>query len=193
MKNVTSELSEYLNTQKHIISCDLYELQLANGNSYYYTDADIDIIYNGKIYLHNKLLIKRQQTKINECVVVDTMSITINTNRNDTIESKSVMLAAHDGILDRAKLSLKRGFFNATKLIGAIELFGGNVEIKKCGGIGLELTVKAETQGLAQEFPIRKYYPQGTYSTTNGSITASGTNDERCIITPFVPLKEVLL
>ncbi len=193
MKDVAFQLADHLNTARNFVSCDLYELKLANGNTYYYTNADRDITHDGITYRHNALLVKRQQTKINDRVVVDTMTVTISANSRDTIEGKPLLLAAHDGTLDFAKLHLSRCFFRESTVLGAIGLFGGNVEVKKCGGLGLELTVKAKTQGLSQEFPVRKYYPQGTYSTVNGSISAGANDDDSCLIAPFVPLKEVLL
>jgi hypothetical protein len=193
MKTVTSKLESYLNTKKHFVSCDLYELQLANGNTYYYADCDQDIVFGGNTYLHNALLIKRQQTKINDRVVVDTMTITISANSRDLINGKPILLAAHDGLLDRARLFLRRCFFEGGTVLDAVELFGGIAEVKKCGGIGLELTVKAKTQGLAQEFPLRRYYPQGTYSTTDGVITSDDETNDYVLIAPFVPLKEVLI
>ena len=76
MKSVTATLSNYLNNTINIVSCDLYELQLANGNTYYYCDTDMDISYNGNIYKHNALLLERQNTKLNDRVVVDTMTVT---------------------------------------------------------------------------------------------------------------------
>lgn len=193
MKDVSFLLADHLNTARNFVSCDLYELTLASGNTYHYTNADRDITYDGITYRHNALLVKRQQTKINDRVVVDTMTVTISANSKDTIEGKPILLAAHDGTLDFAKLHLSRCFFRESTVHGAIGLFGGNVEVKKCGGLGLELTVKAKTQGLSQEFPVRKYYPQGTYSTANGSISAGTSDDDSCLIAPFVPLKEVLL
>ena len=193
MKSVATTLGTHLNTKKNFVSCDLYELQLANGNKYFYTNCDQDITFEGNVYLHNALLIKRQQTKINDRVVVDTMAVTISADSSDKIEGKPILLAAHDGILDRAKLFLKRCFFENGNAIGAIDLFGGIAEVKRCGGIGLELTVKAKTQGLAQEFPIRRYYPQGTYSTSNGVITSDDETNDYALITPYVPLKEVLI
>lgn len=194
MKDVSSQLMNHLNTARNFVSCDLYELKLVSGNTYYYTNADRDITHDGITYRHNALLVKRQQTKINDRVVVDTMTVTISANSKDTIEGKPLLLAAHDGTLDFAKLHLSRCFFRESTVLGAIGLFGGNVEVKKCGGLSLELTIKAKTQGLSQEFPVRKYYPQGTYSTTtSGSISAGTSDDDSCLIAPFVPLKEVLL
>lgn len=193
MKTVSNALANYLNNTRNFQSCDLYELQLANGNKYYFNNTDIDVVFDGKTYLHNVLLLKRQKTKINERVVVDSMTITINANASTLLEGKPIFLAAHDGALDMAKLYLRRCFFKDGVVVDVINLFGGNVEVKKCGGIKLEIVVKAKTQGLAQEFPIRKYYPQGTYSTVGNSVSANTGDDASCLITPFVPQKEALL
>ena len=193
MKTVSNALANYLNNTRNFQSCDLYELQLANGNKYYFNNTDIDVVFDGKTYLHNVLLLKRQKTKINERVVVDSMTITINANASTLLEGKPIFLAAHDGVLDMAKLYLRRCFFKDGVVVDVINLFGGNVEVKKCGGIKLEVVVKAKTQGLAQEFPIRKYYPEGAYSTTGGRVISTGVTNDTCLIAPFVPRREVLL
>lgn len=194
MKTVSESLSNYLNREKNMISCDLIELHLADGSTYYYTSADKDVDWDGKKYLHNQLLIQRQQVKINDCLVVDTMTVTITATNQTKLGSKGIMLAAHDGTLDRAALQLKRCFFDSSaNILDVLGIFGGNAEVKNCAGLRLELTVKAKTQGLSQEFPRRKYYPQGAYSTIGGKVTASDSDSETCIIAPFVPLKEVLM
>lgn len=43
------------------------------------------------------------------------------------------------------------------------------MEVKSAGGIKIQLTVKARTQGLNMDFPIRKFYAQGTYTTNSSS------------------------
>ena len=193
MKDVGTGLENYLNTEKHMTSCDLFELRLPDGGVYYYTDADRDILYDGHNYQHDVLLIKRQQVKVNDSVVVDTLSVNIKADKTAKIGSTPLLKAAHDGTLDMSKLYLRRCFFRDAVVIGAIGLFGGKVEVKSCGGLGLDLTVKAVTQGLSQEFPVRNYYPQGTYSTKGGTITASTDSTAGCLIAPYVPLKEVLM
>jgi hypothetical protein len=193
MKQVNESLETYLNTEKNLISCDLFELYLQDGSRYYYTDADINLTYDGKTYLHDKLLLKRQQVKIHDSVVVDTMTVNLYATNSTKLGALPLFAAAHAGTLDCATLYLKRCFFRGDAVIGVIDLFGGSVEVKKCGGLNLELTVKAKTQGLSQEFPRRKYYPQGIYSTVGDRITASTDSTDDCLITPFVPLKEVLL
>ncbi len=202
MKTVSNELATYLNTEKNFISCDLFELVLANGNTYRYANTDCDIIWDGKPYLHDALLIKRQQIKLQSQVTVDTLSVSIFTDKDhaaDLIDGTPVMAAAHSGVLDGAKMYLKRCFFRtgdglpSATAIGVVSLFGGDVEIKSSGGIRLDLTIKSKTQGLSQEFPRRKYYPQGSYTTTSGKVISTGTTNDTCLIAPFVPRKEVLL
>lgn len=202
MKTVSNELATYLNTEKNFISCDLFELVLANGNTYRYANTDCDIIWDGKTYLHDALLIKRQQIKLQSQVTVDTLSVSIFTDKDhaaDLIDGTPVMAAAHSGVLDGAKMYLKRCFFRtgdglpSATAIGVVSLFGGDVEIKSSGGIRLDLTIKSKTQGLSQEFPRRKYYPQGSYTTTSGKVISTGTTNDTCLIAPFVPRKEVLL
>lgn len=194
MKEVSKDLNTYLNTAKNLTSCDLYELDLTDGRKFYYADTDMDIVYNGQAYLHNRLLIKRAQIKLQSEVVVDTMTVTIYAGRQDKLDTEQILKAAHEGVLDRSTLYLRRCFFRDTTIIDAISLFGGNVEVKSAGGIKLELTVKAKTQGLNMSFPVRKYYPQGTYSVSTGNqVIASTDTDSTCLICPYVPRKEVLL
>lgn len=194
MKEVTNSLEKHLNEVKNIISCDLYRLVLANGAEYYYADFDIDVLHNNKTYLHNAMILKRRNISIDDKVAVDSLTVTCYVSTRDAVESKAFIKAAHDGTLDRARLYLSRAFFDLNNsIIGVIDLFGGNVEVKSAGGIKIELTVKAATQGLHMDFPIRKYYPQGTYSVSGDTIVSSAETDKTTLVAPFIPLKEVLL
>ena len=194
MKAVTDALASYLNTEKEMNVCDLYTLTLFDGTAYYYTDADKDITYNGHTYLHDALLLKREQTKINNVISVDSMTVSNYATVDDKLGDKPIFLAAHDGALDRATLALSRCFFDADgNTIGAVDLFSGITEVKSCGGLLMKLTVKSKVQGLSQEFPRRRFYPQGTYSTSGGKVSSSTEEDSASVIAPYVPLKEVLL
>ena len=84
-------------------------------------------------------------------------------------------------------------FNNSGEIIGVIDLFSGTTEVKSCGGLVMQLTVKSKVQGLSQEFPRRRFYPQGTYSTSGGKVSSQTDEDSASVIAPFVPLKEVLL
>lgn len=195
MKDATNALAEYLNTQKNMTSCDIYELTLKNGNVYRFADFDKDVIYNGNVYSASLVgMPKRQQINLKSQAVVDSMNITIYSDAHDLVENVRLNKAAHDGLLDRATLALSRCFFGANgSVIGAIKLFAGIAEIQQCGGLSLQLTVKAKTQGLNMEFPVRKYYPQGIYNTVGDTIRSDTEDSETCIIVPFIPLREVLM
>ena len=194
MKSVTDALANYLNSKNEMVACDLYTLTLYSGTTYYYTDADHDITWNGNTYLHDSFILKRQQTKINNVISVDSMTISIDATVDDTLGDKPVFLAAHDGAFDRATLSLSRAFFGTDgNITGVIDLFSGTTEVKSCGGLTLSLAVKSKVQGLSQEFPRRRFYPQGTYSTSGGRVSSQSEEDSASVIAPFVPLKEVLL
>lgn len=194
MKSVTEELAKYLNTQKEMVSCDLYDLTLFSGTAYYFTDADHDVTYGGHTYLHNAIMLKREQTKLNNVVSVDSMTVSIYATIEDKLGDKPILLAAHDGAFDRATLAMSRCFFDLDgNITGAIDLFSGITEVKSCGGLLMKLTVKSKVQGLSQEFPCRRFYPQGTYSTSGGKVSSSTEEDSASVIAPYVPLKEVLL
>lgn len=194
MKSVENTLSDYLNTQKEMVSCDLYTLTLFDGATHYYTNADRDIVYDGHTYLHDAFRIKREQTKINNVISVDSMTVSIYATLEDKLGDKPIFLAAHDGAFDRATLSLSRCFFDLDgNITGVIGLFSGITEVKSCGGLTMKLTVKSKVQGMSQEFPRRRFYPQGTYATSGGKVSSSTEEDSASVIAPFVPLKEVLL
>ena len=194
MKEVTTTLADYLNTKKEMQACDLYVLSLFSGSTYYYTDADHDVVYDSHTYLHNALLLKREQTKINNTISVDSMTVSIYATKDDKLDDTPIFLAAHDGSLDRGTLSMSRCFFDADdNIMGVVGLFSGTTEVKSCGGLQMKLTVKSKVQGLSQEFPRRRFYPQGTFASSGGTVSASSTEDSGTVIAPFVPLKEVLL
>ena len=194
MKNTTNEVLEYLSTSKNLLVCDIYTLTLKNGNVYRFADFDTDVDYGGFTYSHTLMgLPKRQQIKLQSQVTVDSMTVEIYNGADDLIENMQLNKAAHDGILDRAMLSLSRCYFDNQTVLGAVQLFSGMVEIKQCGGLSLQITAKAKTQGLNMEFPLRRYYPQGVYINDNNTVRSSSDNTETCLITPYVPLREVLL
>ncbi len=194
MKDTTDELAKYLNTQKEMISCDLYTLTLYGGSEYHFTDADRDVISDGVTFKHDAFLFKREQTKINNVISVDSMTISIFATAEDKLGDKPLFLAAHDGTLDRATLAMSRCFFDLEgNVIGVVGLFSGITEVKSCGGLAMKLTVKSKVQGMSQEFPRRKFYPQGTYASNGTTVTSSTEEDSASVIAPYVPLKEVLL
>lgn len=199
MKEVNEALRQHLNNDKHFNSCDLYELRLKSGVSYYWADADADISHDGNIYKSNGPIIVREKISTTSTVSVDKMSVSISTNEQDKIGGIPIMAVAHNGGFDGAEMSLKRAFFDDNyKIIGVVGLFTGTCEVSQGGGLTLKLSVKSIVQKFNIEYPNRRYYPQCPFSIYSkecgvdirrfrkqGKVTAlAGTNSIR-IDVPF--------
>lgn len=191
MKEISDVLRQHLNSDKSFFSCDLYELRLKSGVSYYWADADADVAVGGNTYKSNGPIIVREKIATNSTVSVDKMNVSISCNEQDQIGGVPIMAVAHNGGFDGAELTLRRAFFDESwKIIDTIALFTGLCEVTQGGGLTLKLSVKSIVQKLNIEYPNRRYYPQCPYSVYSkecgvdihnfrkkGKVTAlSGTN-----------------
>lgn len=165
MKEVGQILSNHLSTSQSFLSCDLYELKLKSGISYYWADTDADVNYGGHTYKGDGPIITREKIATNSTVSVDKLSVTITANQSDQIGGVPVLEVAHNGGLDGATLDLRRAFFDdAGKVIECIDLFHGICEVTQGGGFILKISAKSVVQKLNIEYPNRRYYPQCPYS-----------------------------
>ena len=165
MKEVGQILSNHLSTSQSFLSCDLYELKLKSGISYYWADSDVDVNYGGHTYKGDGPIITREKIATNSTVSVDKLSVTITANQNDMIGGVPVLEVAHNGGLDDATLDLRRAFFDENgKVIDCIDLFHGICEVTQGGGFILKISSKSVVQKLNIEYPNRRYYPQCPYS-----------------------------
>lgn len=165
MKEVGQILSNHLSTSQSFLSCDLYELKLKSGISYYWADTDADVNYGGHTYKGDGPIITREKIATNSTVSVDKLSVTITASQSDQIGGVPVLEVAHNGGLDGATLDLRRAFFDdAGKVIECIDLFHGICEVTQGGGFLLKISAKSVVQKLNIEYPNRRYYPQCPYS-----------------------------
>lgn len=165
MKEVGQILSNHLSTSQSFLSCDLYELKLKSGISYYWADTDADVNYGGHTYKGDGPIITREKIATNSTVSVDKLSVTLTASQNDQIGGVPVLEVAHNGGLDGATLDLRRAFFDdAGKVIECIDLFHGICEVTQGGGFILKISAKSVVQKLNIEYPNRRYYPQCPYS-----------------------------
>jgi len=65
MKEVSEVLRNHLNTEKHFNSCDLYELRLKSGVSYYWSESEASVSYDSKIYKGDGPIIVRDKIATN--------------------------------------------------------------------------------------------------------------------------------
>ena len=165
MKEVGQILSNHLSTSQSFLSCDLFELKLKSGISYYWADTDVDVNDGGHTYKGDGPIITRGKIATNSTVSVDKLSVTITASQNDQIGGVPVLEVAHNGGLDGATLDLRRAFFDdAGKVIECIDLFHGICEVSQGGGFILKISAKSVVQKLNIEYPNRRYYPQCPYS-----------------------------
>lgn len=193
MKQVSGELNNYLNNERHFLTCDLYRLALANGSIYYFCDFDVDLAYDGKVWEHNKGIFSRDQVKLSGEPTVDNMTITIACDRNDMLSTMQLMKAAHDGVLSGSNLTLYKAYFRADNtVVGVVTLFNGLCEVSSAGGLIIKLTCKSYVQGLSQSLPVRIFAPQSAYAVVNGTVTTSST-DTTTMQIPLKPSQRVLV
>lgn len=192
MKQVNTELSQYMTTEKHFEICDLYCIVLRNGDAYYISDYDIDVEFDGHIWEHSKGLFQRDQLKLTGEPTVDSLTVTISCDKKDTIAGIPLMKAAHDGTFSGCDLTLSKVYFSKGVPIGSVQLFNGFCEVSEAGGIRIKLVCKSYVQGLSQNIPIRIFAPQSAYTTLNGVVTTSST-DKTTMLVPLKPSQRVLV
>lgn len=196
MKNCTLDLARQLNEENEFICCDLFSLTLPNGSVNRVADFDKDISFGGRLYKADKFIVSREQTKTAGTPSVETLSVTLNTDRShgDTVDGKYLLQAVHDGTLDDAYLALSRAYMDAETgaILGVLPLFNGRCEIGSCGGIACKLNVKSETVGLNASVPLRTFAPQNVYQEENGVVSTASKDTYTCMI-PLKPSKNVLV
>lgn len=192
MKAVSQAIVEYLNTNKHFECCDLYQLELANGSAYYIADYDKDVTVGGRTW-DRGMIIQRGQVKAVGEPSVDAMTVTVACDREDVFGGVPFLQACHNGLLSGGILTLYRAFFTDGQCIGHYAVFSGRTEVQSAGGLRAQLNVKAETQGLNQQVPLRIFAPQSAYKkTTDGDIVVS-ESDTVTMLVPLKPSNNVLL
>lgn len=196
MKNCTLDLARQLNEENEFICCDLFTLTLPNGSVNRVADFDKDINFGGRLYKADKFVASREQTKTAGTPNVETLSVTLNTDRShsDTVDGKYLLQAVHDGTLDDAYLALSRAYMDAETgaVLGVLPLFNGRCEIVSCGGISCKLNVKSETVGLNASVPLRTFAPQNVYQEEDGVVSTASKDTYTCMI-PLKPSKNVLV
>lgn len=193
MKTVSQAIQEYLNIKKNFQCCDLYQLVLSNGSTYYIADYDKDVTVSGRTWTR-RMIIKRGQVKTAGEPNVDTMSITIACDRNDVFDNVPFLQACHNGLLSGGILTVYRAFFDdGGQCIGHYAVFSGKTEVTGAGGLKAQLNVKAETQGLSQQVPLRIFAPQSAYKKDSDGDIVVSESDTVTMLIPLKPSNNVLL
>jgi len=166
MKTCSNELKTFLHTATVFHKCDLYEITLASGTVLRYADYDMPItLSDGRVFSHKGPLFTRGKTKLTAKIEVDSMDITVESDATDLIGTATWQEAAQNGAFDNADLTLYKCFMSAPGVVvGALEWFGGYVDVEGGGGLEMDWKVKSYMQRLNVDYPLRKYYPTCPYT-----------------------------
>lgn len=196
MKNITTELSQFLNSATTAYIVDLFKLKLKSGATYYFCYGDVDISYGGNLYKCDMFICKRNQVKLSGAPTIDTLTMTLydDTEHNTQIDGKAIFKAAYEGSLDDAIMVAYRAYIDeeTNTTMGALEIFQGRCETSTVSGISVQITVKSEATGLNDKLPPRIYAAQSAYYTNSSGTVVSSSSDEGTMMIPLKPASSIL-
>lgn len=166
MKQVSDELREHLHSRKEFLKCDLYELTLQSGLIFRYANYDMNItLPDGRVFFYRGPQFKRERTKLSSEITVDKMNVNVLVDQTDKIGNAPMLHIAHNGGFDDAQLSVYKCFVDTPGVVvGTVEMFTGDINVKDGGGIEMNWEVKSKVQKLNVDYPLGKYYPTCPYS-----------------------------
>ena len=202
MKQCTTELAAYLNTHQEYKACNLFAINLADGNVIYTTDFDKDVVFENHVFRHDLFIMKREQAKTSGTPEVDTTTLTLYADRqhNDLVNNTYVLEAIHKGAFEGAYLAVWRAFFDSEvnttqdtqiRPYGALKCFTGRIELSSCNTICAKFSVKAETTGLNASLPVRVFQAQSSFANVDGDVVEYSGDAITCVI-PLKPSQNVL-
>ena len=155
--------------------------------SLYYTNADVPITYQGRVFVANSILIDGLKFKCSVGLEVDQQQITIAARPADTFGGVPFLQAMRNGLLDGAEITRTRVFLNSwspsdcANPIGGTILFKGRVgTVDSIGRTSAQVTVNSDLVPLDIQMPRNLYAPNcqhRLYDTGCGLIkSAHGTS-----------------
>jgi uncharacterized phage protein (TIGR02218 family) len=164
MRSASTPLINYLNAGRVFRMADLYTFALVGGTVLRYTDADIDLAYQGDTF--SRFLISRTKTKASIGVEVDEVTVTVSASTSDLINGMPWMAAVSSGALDGALITVQRIFMPTwgDTSLGALMMFGGRTSDVNIGRSEAQISIKSELELFNTELP-RDLYQSGCLNT----------------------------
>lgn len=153
MKNASPGLIALLNSGTQFFMADLYTFMLTGGVIQRYTNADVDITYNGNLF--SKFIISRSKTKVSVGLEVDILDIRINPSPADMLAGFPWVSSVRNGRLDGAVVRLEKVFMPTwgDTSLGAVQLFQGRVAPADFSRTEVKLQAKSELELLDTQLP----------------------------------------
>ncbi len=157
MKQATTNLLNIL-ASNQFINAHLFKFVLKSGTTLYYTDADINIIYNNNVYLSDAPLITGVQYKLSRGLEVNTFDLDLTVKPSHTINGQSWMVAVRSGALDGVIITIYKAFMlNWTDTAEAVHLFTGFVGEATHANQTIKLSLKSDADKLNTPIPKLMY------------------------------------
>lgn len=115
MRKASDKLIRLLDADQFIMA-DLYTITTIQGIEYHYTNYDVDLVVDGKVFQSNGPIISREGISLSLGIEVDNLSITIETTESTMFGEVPVAQAFHNGILDGSRFKLERIFMDINTL-----------------------------------------------------------------------------
>lgn len=192
---VSAAYLQWLLTCNRAIMGHLYKFTSAAGETDYFTDMDLDIVYHHIIWKSSSLRFEGLQRKVGIGLSVDEQTMKIWANPTDKLFGGNFLSTMQSGVMDSGTIVRMRVIwpfvtgnvaFDVTKTpIAAWTLFSGYVApIVKGGASHVELKVKSALTKLNVNMP-RNYYQPGCLWTlfspgctlSKGAYAVAGTVD----------------
>ncbi len=166
MKSISPVLLAFLNASRvrdfPVIMADCFTLTIATGGTFYFTDYDVDITFNGHTFIAEAMLIKGLKFKVATGLEVDRQQITIIPSVGSTFNGAPWLGAIGNGVLEGAQIQRDRVFIDPS-LPGGLDgltLFKGRVStVDKVGRTSAEVTVASPLVVLDYYMPRNIFSP----------------------------------
>lgn len=152
------------------IMAHLYQFIAVDGANDYFTDFDLDIVYNGITWKSNALRFEGMHRKVGVGLNVDEQSLKIWAAPTDTLFGANFLTGAEEGLLDGSIIIRSRAIWQfvtgnvaadiqATPLAVWTLFTGYTATIEKGGASHIELKVKSALRRLDIDMPRNFYQP----------------------------------
>ncbi len=166
MRTISPALLAFLNAARvrdfPVTMADCYTLTLVTGGTFYFTDYDVSVVWNGNTFVAESMLIKGFKFKVATGLEVDRQQITILPQPGSTFNGSPWLNVIRDGAFDGAQIQRDRVFIDPA-LPGGIDgltLFKGRVStVDKVGRTSAQVTVASPLVVLDYYMPRNIFSP----------------------------------
>jgi uncharacterized phage protein (TIGR02218 family) len=159
MRKIEDGLAAILKTRQYV-RCNLFTLTLANGVSYYFNDAGVDITVNNQTYPHAGPQFTGAKYELVRGMQVSTLDLNVMMQPTDLIGGVTWAVAARSGLLRNADLLIQRAYAQDWgQPFYALSIFEGYIDESSNIEGGLTLSVVSNAQLLNTSIPRYVFQP----------------------------------